>query len=54
MTTISLMIYGAIGVGVPGLLFLLHELRNAPYDSPEPAPALSELEKQRLRYTSWD
>ena len=51
----SLIIWGVIGIGVLSVLFLFHELRNAPYDeAPEPAPALSEVEKQRARYLSWD
>lgn len=55
MTSVSLIIWGAIGIGLLSILFLFHELRNAPYDeAPESAPAVSEVEKQRLRYLSWD
>ncbi len=55
MTSVSLVICGAIGIGTVSVLFLLHELRNAPYDeAPEPEQALSELDKQKLRYLSWD
>lgn len=32
MTGLSLVICGAIGVGFLAMLFLLHELKNAPYD----------------------
>ncbi len=55
MTSISLLIWAAVGLGVMSILFVLHELKNAPYDDgPEPEQALSEREKQRLRYLSWD
>lgn len=55
MTSVSLLICGATGIGLMSMLFLFHELRNAPYDeAPEPAQALSEIEKQRSRYLSWD
>ncbi|AMB47963.1 MULTISPECIES: hypothetical protein [Methylobacteriaceae] len=55
MTGLSLVICGAIGIGFLAMLFLLHELRNAPYDDGlEPERVLSELEKQRLRYLSLD
>lgn len=55
MTSVSLIIWGAIGIGLLSILFLFHELRNAPYEeAPESAPAVSEVEKQRLRYLSWD
>lgn len=50
----SLVVYGAIGFGLLCMLFLLHELKNAPYDSPEPEQRLSELEKQRFRPLPWE
>ncbi|MCJ2028611.1 hypothetical protein MKK50_04215 [Methylobacterium sp. J-043] len=55
MTSLSLVICGAVVVGLLAMLFLLHELKNAPYeDGPEPEKVLSELEKQRWRYLSLD
>ncbi|MBB2962980.1 hypothetical protein FHU13_003378 [Methylobacterium sp. R2-1] len=55
MTTVSLVIWGATGFGLMAALFLLHELRNAPYeDELEQEQALSEIEKERLRYLSLD
>ncbi|WP_173807953.1 hypothetical protein [Methylorubrum populi] len=55
MTSVSLVIWGATGIGLLAMLFLLREIRNAPYDDePERERALSEVEKQRLRYLSLD
>ena len=51
MTNVSLMVWGASGIGLMAMLFLLYELKNAPYeDDPEPEPALPAIEKQRLRF----
>lgn len=42
----ALIIYGAVGFGLLALLFLFHELRNAPYsDAPEPEPVPSQPER---------
>ena len=55
MTNVSLMIWGATGIGLTALLFLLYELKNAPYeDEPEPEPELSRIEKQRVRFLPFD
>ncbi|CAO4150334.1 hypothetical protein DHODJN_15645 [Methylorubrum extorquens] len=55
MTGLSLVICGVIGVGFLAMLFLLHELKNAPYgDGLELEQVVSELEKQRLRYRTLD
>ncbi|GJE71698.1 hypothetical protein [Methylorubrum podarium] len=55
MTGVSLVLWGAAGIGLLAVLFLLRELRNAPYDDePQRQQAFSEVEKQRLRYLSLD
>ncbi len=55
MTSVSLMIWGATGIGLMAMLFLLYELKNAPYeDEPEPEPALPQIERQRLRFLPLD
>lgn len=55
MMNVSLMIWGATGIGLMAMLFLLYELKNAPYeDEPEPEPALRQIEKQRLRFLTVD
>ncbi|MFF8800079.1 MULTISPECIES: hypothetical protein [unclassified Methylobacterium] len=52
---VSLMIYGAIGVGLLSMAFIIYELKNAPYcDSVDPEHVLSQIERQRLRYWTWD
>lgn len=52
---VSLMIYGAIGVGLLSMAFIVHELKNAPYcDSVDPDQVLSQIERQRLSYRTWD
>ncbi|PXW64183.1 hypothetical protein [Methylobacterium sp. B4] len=51
----SLMIYGAIGVGLLSLAFIIYELKNAPYyDSFDPEQRLNQIERQRPRYRTWD
>lgn len=51
----SLMIYGAIGVGLLSMAFIIYELKNAPYyDSVDPEQRLNQIERQRPRYRTWD
>lgn len=43
MESTALVLYGAVSLGLLALLFLVYELRNAPYsDEPEPVPAKPE------------
>jgi hypothetical protein len=51
MTNVSLLIWGTTGIGLTAMLFLLYELKNAPYeDEPEAEQALPEVGKPRLRF----
>ena len=51
----SLIVYGALGFASLSLLFIFHELRNAPYsEALEPEPVPSDSVRQRLRSAAWE